>query len=220
MSGRDDDAANVRGPAPGGVGLVLIDVINPLDFEGAEALAPNAAQAAEIIANLRTQADDLGVPVIYVNDNYGHWGAEKAKLIGACAAATPAAKQIVDRLRPREEHYFVIKPQFSGFYATNLPVLLPTLGVNRIVLAGFAADICVLFTAADAHMRQYDLWIPQDAVASENAERTAWALEIMRKSMSAAVDSTAQMTLRTWIKRQQNPSRPAPGAESASGGGR
>ena len=205
MTGRDEDAANIEGPAPGGVGLLLIDVINPLDFEGAEALGPAAIRAAEVIARLRTRADNSGTPVVYVNDNYGHWGSEKAKLVERCAAASKAARDLAELLRPRNQDFFIIKPQFSGFYATNLPVLLPRLGVSRIVLAGFATDICVLFTAADAHMREYELWTPKDAVAGETPERSAWALDIMRRSMGAMTDATDQMDLEDWIARGSDP---------------
>jgi nicotinamidase-related amidase len=76
------------------------------------------------------------------------------------SAPTGRGGAIVRKLAPRGNDYFVIKPQFSGFYATNLPVLLPKLGVSRLILTGIAADICVLFTAAHAHMRAYDLWVP------------------------------------------------------------
>ena len=199
MTGSDEDAANIKGPAPGGVGLVLIDVVNPLNFEGADALAPMALQASEVIAHLRSCADQQGSPVIYVNDNYGHWGSEKARLVERCAAASPAGRKLAERLRPRDRDFFIIKPQFSGFYATNLPVLLPKLGVSRIILAGFATDICVLFTAADAHMREYELWVPQDAVAGETPERSAWALDIMRKSMGAIIEATHTTNLSDWI---------------------
>lgn len=95
----------------------------------------------------------------------------------------------------------MIKPQFSGFYATNLTALLDTLEVGRLVLTGYAADICVLFTAADAHMRGYDLWTPQDAVASETAERKRWALEIMSGSMGAATDAAETLSLTAWARR-------------------
>ncbi len=78
-------------------------------------------------------------------------------------------------------------------------MLLPKLGVSRLVLTGIAADICVLFTAAYAHMRAYSLWIPSDAVASEDDRRRDWALDIMRKSMGADIRSTEELSLETWI---------------------
>ncbi len=185
--------------APGGVGLLLIDVLNALDFEGAAALAPAALRAATPIRDLRRQADALGVPVIYVNDNYGHWASDRRRIVAQAAAASPASGQLVSLLRPRPSDTFVVKPRFSGFYATSLPALLPALGVNRLVLAGFATDICILFTAADAHMREYALWVPSDAVASETDAHQRWALEIMRKSMSAETRPTAELTLAHWL---------------------
>jgi len=72
--------------------------------------------------------------------------------------------------------------------------------VNRLVLTGVAADICVLFTAADAHMREYALWVPKDAVASDRPEHRDWALGIMTKSMDAETRPTTELTLEDWLQ--------------------
>lgn len=66
-------------------------------------------------------------------------------------------------------------------------------------IGGARTDICVLFTAADAHMREYQLWTPEDAVASESDQRNAWALEIIRNSMQADTRSTAEQDLEAWV---------------------
>jgi len=189
-----------RRPAPGGVAVLLIDVINPMDFAGADALRDPALAAAHSIRRLRDSADALAVPIVYVNDNGGHWGSEKAAIVAACRKSTPAGRALAEHLAPRPGDYFVIKPRFSGFYATNLPVLLPWLGATRLVLAGFAADICVLFTAGDAHMREYALWVPGDCVASESTDRHDWALSIMRNSMGAETRPTCELGLVDWLK--------------------
>lgn len=188
-------------PAPGRVALLIIDMINGFDFEGGEDLRAKAGQVADAILALRDAADAAGVPVVYVNDNYGQWRASPGQIIEGCARASPEAADVVRRLQPRERDLFVIKPQVSGFYATTLPVLLPKLGVSRVVLTGVAADICVLFTAADAHMREYDIWVPANAVASEDQRRARWALDIMRKSMGAETRSTEALSLADWIAR-------------------
>lgn len=180
-----------------GVGLLIVDMINSLDFAGAERLVPKLDGVTATIVKLREEADAHGVPVIYVNDNYGHWQAEKSELIRSCAAR-PEAREVIARVGPRDRDYFLFKPRLSAFYATNLPVLLPALGVSRLVLTGVAADICVLFTAADAHMREYAIWTPRDATASEADERTDWALDIMRNSMSAETRPTGALSLRDW----------------------
>ncbi|WP_200937243.1 MULTISPECIES: isochorismatase family cysteine hydrolase [unclassified Phenylobacterium] len=177
--------------------MLIIDMINDLDFPGGGSLLPKALAAGESILRLREQADRLAMPVVYVNDNYGHWRSERSSIIEACRE-TSHGRALVEQMAPRDTDYFVVKPQFSGFYATTLQVLLPKLGVSRLVLTGIAADMCVLFTAADGHMRDYSLWTPHDAVASLSDERCAWALEIMRAGMGAETRPTSVLTLRDW----------------------
>jgi nicotinamidase-related amidase len=188
-------------------------MINPMDFHGAAAILPKTAALVSTTLKLRADADRLGIPVVYVNDNYGQWHSERSKIIEACAAPDRPGREMVRRIAPRPGDYFVIKPQVSGFYATNLPVLLPKLGVRRLVLAGIAADICVLFTAADAHMRDYDLWIPSDAVVGEDDRRTDWALEIMRQSLAAETRPTRQLGLEQWIAPNRRREEPQPRQE-------
>lgn len=193
--------ADARTPSPGASALLIIDMINDLAFDGGEALAPAAVAAAHRIRVLRDAADRAKVPVIYVNDNFGHWLSERGAIVDHCRAEASRGKPLIDLLHPRDDDYFVVKPQFSGFYATNLPVLLPQLGVSRLILTGIAADICVLFTAADAHMRDYDLWVPDDTVASEQDAHRRWALELMRHSMCAETASSDALPLPAWLER-------------------
>jgi len=176
--------------------LLIVDMINPFDFKGADRLAPKAANAARVIASLRGRMEEAGMPVVYVNDNFGEWHSEKSRLVERALDRCCDVTRIV---KPRPDDYFIIKPQFSGFYATNLPVLLPKLGVSRLILTGIATDICILFTAADAHMRDYALWVPEDAVAAEEDERGRWALAIMRESMSAETRPTSALDPAAWI---------------------
>ncbi|HEX3408398.1 MAG TPA: isochorismatase family protein, partial [Caulobacteraceae bacterium] len=70
------------------------------------------------------------------------------------------------------------------------------------------ADICILFTAADAHMREYDLWAPRNAVASEDDRRRDWALDIMRKSMDAETAATDELSFADWMARDARSSAP------------
>lgn len=179
--------------------LLIVDVINPLDFDGAGPLCKAAEGIVGPIEKLREAAGDAGLAVVYVNDHHGAWHAESTELIDKIAAADLPGSALARRLRPRGQDYFIIKPQLSGFYASTLSALLPRLGVSCIVLTGIAADICILFTAADAHMREYDLWVPRDAVAGEHDQRTTWALEIMRNSLGAETRGTDELDLKDWL---------------------
>ena len=178
------------------VALLIIDMVNCFEFEAGDILKSKALRAAHVIRALRDEIEARDCPVIYVNDNFGEWHSERSKLV---ERARQIDNPVLDLIKPTESDFFIIKPQFSGFYATNLPVLLPKLGVTRLILTGIATDICVLFTAADAHMRDYSLWIPADAVAAETDERGRWALEIMANSMGATTEPSTALTLPDWL---------------------
>jgi len=200
----EDQATNAAPYAPmrdsrrDGTALLIIDMISDFEFEDGAALRRAAERTIAPIEMLREEAEGCGCPVIYVNDNFGEWHSERSRLVERAVAK---GGEVPRRLAPRRNDYFIIKPQFSGFYSTNLPVLLPKLGVSRLVLAGVATDICILFTAADAHMRDYALWIPEDVVASAHDARGRWALEIMRGTMGAETASTAALSLAGWSAR-------------------
>jgi len=180
----------------GEAALLIIDMINCFDFKDGERLKQKAVNVAKHIRALRREVKAVGWPVVYVNDNFGQWHSEKSKLVDQ---ASHTANVVTQQIAPRDEDYFIIKPQFSGFYATNLQVLLPKLGVSRLILTGITTDICVLFTAADAHMRDYALWVPEDCVAGMDDQRSGWALDIMRNSMSAETQPSTQLSLNSWI---------------------
>jgi nicotinamidase-related amidase len=153
-------------PDKSSVALLLIDVINDLEFEGAEKLERYVLPMAERIAHLKKRAKKAGIPVIYVNDNYGKWQSDFTKLVDHCLGSDVRGKKLVETLRPDEDDYFVLKPKHSGFFSTNLEVLLKYLNARTVILAGVAGNICILFTANDAYMRDMGLFVPSDCCAS------------------------------------------------------
>src|SRR3546814_6546651 len=113
--------------AGSGAALLIIDMISNMDFRHADEIAAPAEAAARRIKALRAAATRAGLPVIYVNDNFGHWGMEWPRLVEMCEASGETAATLVRLLRPRKADLFIIKPMHSGFYATNLQALLPRL---------------------------------------------------------------------------------------------
>ena len=179
------------GLAPSPTVLLLVDFINPLDFDGADALAPAALAAARATARLRRQAARSGVQTLYANDNYGVWRSDFKALWSRCRSMRGAAGTIARLMKPRRDDLTVLKPRHSAFYATPLHLLLRQLKCKRLVITGLAADNCVLFTAMDAYLRGFSLWIPEDCVAAERAEAKASALEHMRRTLKASVRASA-----------------------------
>ncbi len=172
------------------VALLIIDMLNLFDFEGGAALCASATRCAPVIARLRSRFDDVGAPVIYVNDNFAQWQGDFRDLVALCAAADGPSAVIARRLLPLSGHYHVLKPKHSAFVGTPLRFLLDSLGVRRLVLSGIAADSCILATANDANMREFDLWVPGDAVAAISKGRKANALALIKTSLRADIRGT------------------------------
>ena len=165
--------------------LLLIDVINDLEFDGGDKLLSHALPMAGALAALKRRAKAHGIPVIYANDNFGRWRSDFPTLVENFLQPNVRGWPIVAQLRPEDDDYFILKPKHSAFFQTNLEILLRYLGVTRLILTGMAGDICVLFSANDAYMRDLRIIVPPDCIASEDAERNGQALSLMQRVLKA-----------------------------------
>jgi nicotinamidase-related amidase len=136
--------------------LLLIDVINPLEFDGGEKLLAHALPMAAALAELKRRAKAAGIPAVYVNDNFGRWRSDFSTVIRGCSKRTVRGRPIVKRLAPEKDDYFVLKPKHSAFFQTNLGILLDYLEATTLILSGMAGDICVLFSQRCLHARFSD----------------------------------------------------------------
>ena len=185
---RPDGAVSV--PAAG-TALLLIDVINDLAFAGAEDLIRQAELMSVRLAALRRRAAHAGVPVIYVNDNFGQWRSDFRQTVAHCTRPASPGRIVSARLRPTARDYFVLKPRHSGFHDTTLGTLLRDLRTRRVIVSGIAGNICVLFTANDAYMRGLRILAPPDCIVSNTVEDNDAALrqiEVVLKGSLTASD--------------------------------
>jgi nicotinamidase-related amidase len=189
---------NLHGNAPDTcpVALLVIDMINDLEFEDGQKLLPGALRAARRIAALKRRARAASVPVIYVNDNFGRWRSDFREAVGHCLHDCVRGQPLAELLRPEKEDYFVLKPKHSGFYATTLDTLLEYLGAERLVLTGINGDTCVLATAMDAYLRDFELYVPRDCTSSISAAGNRGALAYMKRMLDADTRPAAQLDLR------------------------
>jgi nicotinamidase-related amidase len=194
MPAKNED---LHGNAPdnSAVALLLIDVINDLDFDDGDELLRHALPMAQQIARLKTRAKERGIPVIYVNDNFGRWRSDFHAQVEHCLKDGCKGRPIAELLKPDQEDYFVLKPKHSGFYSTTLDTLLDYLGTQVVILTGMAANICVLFTANDAYVRDFHLVVPSDCVASNTTEENGYALAQMQKILKADTRPAEQLLL-------------------------
>ena len=180
---------DLHGNAPDSASAVLlmVDVINDMEYEGGDKLLKQALPMAERLAALKASAKAAGLPVIYANDNFGRWQSDFATLVRHCTEDVVRGREVARLLTPQDDDYFVLKPKHSAFFATPLETLLSYLGADTLILTGLTTDSCVLFTAADAFIRDYNLIVVEDCVA---AIESAWhrdALAYMARVMKVRV---------------------------------
>ncbi len=191
-------SSDLHGNAPdqSHVVLLLIDLINDYDYLGGDKLLEQTRLMVEPILKLKQQARQAGVPVIYVNDNFGHWQSDFKKVLNHCLAKDALGCKITHQLQPEADDYFVLKPKHSGFFSTSLEILLNYLQAKLLVLTGIAGDSCVLFTANDAYMRDYELLIPQDCVASQDASENQRTLQLMQRILKADIRPAGEINFK------------------------
>lgn len=90
----------------------------------------------------------------------------------------------------------MLKPKHSAFHATPLDLLLRHLGTRRLVLGGVSSDQCVLYTAADARMRDYDIVVARDCVATQSDERNERALHHFQQALGIETPLSTQIDLK------------------------
>jgi nicotinamidase-related amidase len=188
---------DLHGNAPdhASAALLLIDVINDFEFRNGEQLLKLAMPVAENIAKLKAQVKKAGLPVIYVNDNFGKWQSDLNKIVSHCLEDRVRGEPFVKLVLPDDDDYFVLKPKHSGFYCTSLELLLEHVGATSLILAGIAGNNCVLFTANDAYMRDFNIFVPADCVVSETQEENEYAHRQMEKVLKADITSSDQLNL-------------------------
>lgn len=170
--------------------LLLIDVINDLNFPGNESIIKEVPRLAKTLTSVKQAAKAHMMPVIYLNDNFNNWHSNLNELIDKCLDEDSHGKELANLLKPESNDYFVLKPMHSGFYGTPLQILLNKMKITKVILAGIAADICVLYTANDAYMRGFKISVLEDGVIANSDEERVLALNKMKNLLKAEIISS------------------------------
>ncbi|MFI0786881.1 cysteine hydrolase family protein [Streptomyces lydicus] len=165
--------------------LIVIDMLNSYEHEDAELLLPSVRTALPQITALLDRARGSGIEVIYVNDNFGLWRSHHDELLDAVLGGPHS--DLVEPVRPDEKSLFVVKARHSIFYQTPLEYLLRQRGIETVVLCGQVTEQCVLYSALDAHIRNFSVTVVEDACAPIHQDLAAAALRMMERNMQANV---------------------------------
>lgn len=190
-----DSTLHGNAPDQSPVALVIIDMINDLEYPGGEELFRHSLPVAQRIAELKQRAQKAHVPIIYANDNFGRWRSDFRQVVTHCLYDGVRGQPLAELLQPDKDDYFVLKVKHSAFFVSTLETLLKYLGVRTLILTGIAGDNCVLFTANDAYMRDLALYVPADCAASISPEENQRALAYMQRVTKADIRPSTELDL-------------------------
>lgn len=177
--------------------LLMVDVINPLEFPEAskntEAILHMAQRLASLKSSLRPQ-----VVAVYANDHYGAWLSDFQKVKSRCLSLGGTPARLVEMLSPGPDDYVLLKPRHSAFYGTPLELLLTQLGCHSLILCGLVTDMCVQMTASDAYLRGFELWVPEDCCVAHTPEQHTEALAYMQRVFRADTRASGD-ALHDWM---------------------
>jgi nicotinamidase-related amidase len=176
--------------------VLLIDVVNDFAFPDGDTILKRARPIAKRLARLKEIAYRANAPVLYVNDNFGQWRSDAARVLARCLRPESLGRKFVAKIRPEERDYCVLKPMHSAFYQTPLELLLRELGATSLVLTGLTTNSCVLCTAHDAKMRNFKITVVSDCCAARNAAEHRQALANMKQMTGARIVTLASLRLK------------------------
>jgi nicotinamidase-related amidase len=172
--------------------LIMIDLINDFNFKHGPQLSKNTLNIIDNIVALKQFFISNKLPVIYVNDNYQVWTGNYVDIVNRCYNSESC--RIIEKIFPGNAEYFITKNKFSAFYCTNLEPLLRQLNITTLVLVGIAGNVCIYFSAVDAHMRDFKLFVPSDCIASGFIRENNFSLKSMQHLLDVDITTSSNLT--------------------------
>jgi nicotinamidase-related amidase len=170
--------------------LIVIDML--VDFVTGDLKCDRAKPMVPRLKKLVDAARELGVPVIFSNDEHeegdyelGTWGPHAMK-------GTPGAEAIPE-LGVTSSDYIIPKKTYSGFYETNMDATLKKLGVKTVYITGLHTNICDRHTAAGAYFRGYKVVAVSDATEAFAEKDHKEGLEYLKTVYSAEIKTVGEI---------------------------
>jgi nicotinamidase-related amidase len=164
--------------------LLLVDVLKDFRHEDGDALLESYRHRHPALVALLEEARARGLPVVYANDRGEHTTPED---VLREAVEEGKAGELVAEVAPLDGEPVVLKDAYSAFAATGLRDVLAGLGVERLLVAGAATEMCVFQTALDAQAAGFDVSVRGDASASVDDENERIALDYLERVLELDV---------------------------------
>lgn len=165
--------------------ILVVDMLN--DFVTGALKCDRGLAIVPQTAKLLDEARKAGVPVIFCNDAHVKGIDHELKLWGDHAIAGTQGAEVIPELHQCDVDYVVPKRRYSGFFHTDLDLLLHELGVDTVILTGLHTHMCVRHTAADAYCLGYNVVVAKDATDSFTQEDYDYGIKYLVATYGAII---------------------------------
>ena len=171
--------------------ILVVDMLN--DFVTGSLTCDRAKAIVPATAQLLDAARAAGIPVIFCNDAHRP-GIDRELLIwGDHAIIGTEGAEVIPELKLSDKDYVVPKRRYSGFFQTDLDILLKELGVKTVIMTGLHAHMCVRHTSADAFCLGYDVVVAKEATDSFTEEDYLGGLAYLKTCYGADAYSNEEL---------------------------
>ncbi len=145
--------------------IIVVDMQNDFVEEGAPLETPMGRKFAGKLNDLLETSRDAGATVIYTTHAHRESGCDKGTMAdlwvpideGAGLVDGTRGIEIYDEVAPKEDEVVIKKHRYSGFYGTDLDIILRNSGIETVVITGVTTENCCAMTAREAQFRDYNV---------------------------------------------------------------
>jgi nicotinamidase-related amidase len=180
--------------------LIVVDIQRGYGMSAEEMGIELMGGQGEMIANAERivqAARAAHVPIVFFQEAHRRDGVDFGRELDGnegvhCVEGDPGT-ELWPTLTPEPGEYGIAKRRYSCFFGTDLEILLKGLHASTLILVGGLTDVCVHYTFADGHQRDYHMRVITDCVIGSSVARHAASLSAMEYLQHGACRTTAEV---------------------------
>ncbi|EID12408.1 cysteine hydrolase family protein [Mycolicibacterium phlei] len=180
--------------------LVVVDIQEGGGMSAEQAgipVMPGHAERVKVAERLVGAVREAGVPVVFFQEVHRASGVDFGRELDGtegvhCVEGQPGT-DLEPTLRPLPNEFHIVKRRYSGFIGTDFEIVLRGLKASTLILIGGLTDVCVHYTFADAHQRDYYVRVVTDCVGGSSQYRHDAALDAMEYLQTGALRTSDEI---------------------------
>ena len=172
--------------------ILVVDMLN--DFVTGALKCERGLAIVPTTAKLLEHARKNKIPVIFCNDAHIPNIDHELKLWGNHAIKGTHGAEVIPELKVSAKDYIVPKRRYSGFFHTDLDLLLKELKVDTVIMTGLHTHMCVRHTSADAYQLGYNVVVASDATDSFTEEDYKGGIRYLKDVYGAEIYTVEELT--------------------------